>query len=306
MKLILLILPILVIATLGMTVAETPPENVEPSMKKYLTAEEETARWPNQVARDEMGPLMVQRGLGKVVYSFWNPEVEKRLFDRTFMIAEVYVFRNLYDQEKLDKARELFLRDFKNGTIAWILILAYDDDTVLPIAYRLHRGVYERQPADVAKSLVDQTRAPNGDDLSLRDIADMFDSYESNYFCRFYTREGRYILYYPQSHDTLEASLREHEEFLRREKPYYFLIIDTESLCDCFYLTSGGMYRPFDGPMCEALDIRAARGNSEPPTQAMIDEAMREYEEYERRRQAEQRELHTPTSTTDQRQPHHD
>lgn len=83
------ILLILVVATIGgIALADSPPENKEPSKKKYLTAEEEAARWPGKVARDEMGPLMVQRGPGKVVYSFWNPEVEKRLFDRTFMIAE--------------------------------------------------------------------------------------------------------------------------------------------------------------------------------------------------------------------------
>ena len=119
-------------------------------------------------------------------------------------------------------------------------------------------------------------------------------------------KEGRYIPYRPQSHDTLEASIRELEEFLQREKPYYVLMIGDEGIPDCFHLTPNGMYRPFHGPMCEALDMRAIRGNMEPPTQAMIDEALREYEEYERRRQAEQRELHTPTSTTDQRQPHHD
>lgn len=165
------------------------------------------------------------------------------------------------------------MRDFKKENIAWILILAYDDDTVLPIAYRLNdRGLYERQPADVAKSLVDPTSASNGKDISLRYMAEMFDSdVASDYFCRFYTREGRFIPYRPQSHDTLEASLREHEEFLRREKPYYFLIIGDEGIPDCFHLTPDVMYRPFDGPMCEALDIRATRSNSEPLTQDMIE-----------------------------------
>ena len=66
-------------------------------------------------------------------------------------------------------------------------------------------------------------------------------------------------------------------------------MIGDEGIPDCFHLTPDGMYRPFHGPMCEALDMRAIRGNMEPPTQAMIDEALREYEEYERRRQAEQR-----------------
>ena len=304
MKLILLILPILVIATLGMTVAETPPENVEPSMKKYLTAEEETARWPSQVARDEMGSLMVQRGPGKVVYSLWNAKVDEcLLFEDTFMVTNAYVYGDLYTQQEFDEGRQIFLSEFAKKNPVWILILAYDDDTVLPIAYQLNdRGNYERQPADVAKSLVDRTRAPNGKDISLREMAEAFDSdVASDYFCRFYTREGRYIPYHLQSHYTLEASLRELEELLCREKPFYVLTIGDEGIPDCYHLTTDGTYRPFHGPMCEALNMRATRGNMEPPTQATIDEAVREYEEYERRRQAEQREQHTPTSTTDQR-----
>ena len=185
MKLILFILPILVIATLDTTVAEMSPEHQEPSKKKYLTAEEEAARWPGQVARDEMGPLMVQRGPGKVGYSFWNRNLYRRLDDSSFMIYRAYVRRDIYDQKELDEGRTLFLQEFAKENPVWILILAYDDDTVLPIAYWLNdRGVYERQPADVAKSLVDRTRAPNGKDISLRDMAEMFDHYEPYYFCR--------------------------------------------------------------------------------------------------------------------------
>ena len=193
MKLVMPILLILVVATFGgIALANSPPENVEPSKKKYLTAEEEAARWPSQVARDEMGPLMVQRGPGKAGYSFWNRNLYRRLEDSSFMIYRAYVRRDIYDQKELDEGRTLFLQEFAKANPACILILAYDDDTVLPIAYRLNdRGVYERQPADVAKSLVDQTRAPNGKDISLRDMAEMFDHYEPYYFCRLYTREGR-------------------------------------------------------------------------------------------------------------------